>query len=115
MKKFIHKAFLNQDSPAKQPRPAPPQDHTPSFRSGNGAHSGTQQTLNAPPGSLNILLKNHTSSNTVFAYATGLALNDNNAPVLPQSDGKILYYLQSPSSTCAPLSVNCAIPLGAFS
>ena len=69
MKKFIHKAFLNQDSPAKQPHPAPPQDRTPSFQSGYGAHSGTQQTSNAPPGSLNIVLKNHTSSNAVFAYA----------------------------------------------
>lgn len=115
IKKFIHKVFPSQDSPAKQPHPAPSQDRTPSFQSGCGAHSSTQQTLNAPPGSLNIALKNYTSSNTVFAYATGLALNDNNAPVLLQSDGKILYYLQSPSSTCAPLSVNCAIPLGAFS
>src|SRR5882762_3169404 len=105
MKKFIHKAFLNQDPPAKQPHPAPSQDRTPSFQSGYGAHSGTQQTLNASPGSLNIALKNHTSSNTVFAYATGLALNDN-APVLLQSDGGILYYPLSPSSVaffmCSP-------------
>lgn len=111
MKKFIHKVFPNQDSPAKQPHPAPSQDRTPSFQSGYGAHSGTRQTLNAPPGSLKIALKNHTSSNTVFAYVTGLALN-NHAPVLLQSDGKTLYYPQSPS-TCAPLPVSCAIPLGA--
>lgn len=114
MKKFIHKVFSSQDSLANQPHRPVSQDYTLSFHSGyRVAYGDTQQTLDAPPGSLNIALKNHTTSNTVFAYVTGLALNNNNAPVLLQSDGKTLYYPQSPPSTCTPLSVNCAIPLGA--
>ena len=64
------------------------------------------------PSTLNIALQNQTSSSTVYAYITGLAINNNNALFLLQSDGKSYYYPTSPSSTGAPLAKNCAIPLG---
>jgi len=62
---------------------------------------------------LNIALKNTTSSSTVYAYITGLAINNGNALFLLRSDGQTPYYPTSPSSTGSPLGVNCAIPLGA--
>lgn len=62
---------------------------------------------------LQIALKNRTSSNTVYAYITGLAINKSNALFLLQSDGKTPYYPVSPPSIGSPLQVDCAIPLGA--
>ena len=62
---------------------------------------------------LNIALENQTTSSTVYAYITGQALDNNNAVFLLQADGKTPYYPTSPSSTGAPLAVNCAIPLSA--
>lgn len=61
---------------------------------------------------VNIALQNQTTSNTVYAYITGQALENNNAVFLLQSDGKSYYYPSSPSSTGSPLAKNCAIPLG---
>lgn len=62
---------------------------------------------------LNIALQNQTTSNTVYAYITGQAIDNNNALFLLQSDGKTAYYPTSPSSTMQALGANCAIPLGA--
>jgi len=66
----------------------------------------------AASGTLNIGLNNSTGSNTVYAYITGQAINNNNALFLLQSDGKTPYYPSNPSSDGAPLSANCAIALG---
>lgn len=62
---------------------------------------------------VNIALQNQTSSSTVYAYITGLAIDNNNALFLLQSDGKTYYYPTSPSATGSALSQDCAIPLGA--
>ena len=64
---------------------------------------------------LNIALENKTSSSTVYAYITGLAINNGDALFLLQSDGQTPYYPPSPPDTGSPspLGVNCAIPLGA--
>jgi len=62
---------------------------------------------------LNIALQNASSSSTVYAYITGQAVDNNNALVIMQADGKTPYYPSSPSSTGQPLAQNCAIPLGA--
>ncbi|KAJ5675470.1 Glucan endo-1-3-beta-glucosidase [Penicillium macrosclerotiorum] len=62
---------------------------------------------------LNFALKNQTGSNTVYAYITGQAIDNNNALVLLQADGTTAYYPTSPSSTGTALAVDCAIPLGA--
>ena len=61
---------------------------------------------------LNVVLQNQTNSNTVYAYITGQAINNNNALVLLQADGKSLYYPTSPASNGTLLAVNCGIQLG---
>src|SRR5271156_651355 len=63
-------------------------------------------------GTLNIALVNQTTSNTVFAYITGSALQNNGALFLLQSDGKTYYYPTSPPAILQPLGQNCGIPLG---
>jgi hypothetical protein len=62
---------------------------------------------------LQLAFVNQTTSNTVYAYVTGLASAKNNAVFLLQSDGVTGYYPLSPASTGQPLQANCAIPLGA--
>ncbi|KAJ5280844.1 hypothetical protein N7478_006216 [Penicillium angulare] len=62
---------------------------------------------------LDFALVNNTGSDTVYAYITGQAIDNNNALVLIQSDGTTAYYPTSPSSTQTALSQDCAIPLGA--
>ncbi|KAI9854673.1 MAG: hypothetical protein M1813_000920 [Trichoglossum hirsutum] len=64
------------------------------------------------PATLNIALKNSTTSGTVYAYITGHAINNNNALFLLQSDAKTPYYPLSPSERLSPLDVDCAIRLG---
>jgi Beta-1,3-glucanase/Carbohydrate binding module (family 35) len=66
----------------------------------------------ATSSTLNIDLKNNTGSNTVYAYITGLAIDNGNAWFLLQADGHTPYYPPSPPSTLTPLGANCAIPLG---
>ena len=56
---------------------------------------------------------NQTTSNNVYAYITGQAINNNNALFLLQADGQTPYYPSSPSSDGQSLAVNCSIPLGA--
>jgi hypothetical protein len=64
------------------------------------------------PTTLNIDVKNSISSDQVYAYVTGLALENGNHVCLNKSDGKTPYFPESPAHTCAPLSENCSIPLG---
>ena len=61
---------------------------------------------------LDIQLKNNTTSSQVYASITGLALEKNNALFLLQSDGKTPYYPAQPGQDQASLEQNCAIPLG---
>ena len=58
-------------------------------------------------------LVNSTGSGTVYAYVTGLAIDNNNALMLLEADGQTPYYPPSPSGTNQPVPVNCAIPLNA--
>jgi hypothetical protein len=62
---------------------------------------------------LQIDLQNTTTSSSVYAFVTGQAINNNNALMLLESDGRTVYYPASPSSPGAALGANCAIPLGA--
>ena len=62
---------------------------------------------------LNVQLKNQTSSNTVYAYFTGYASDHNNDLFLLQADGQTPYYPAYPPSNLSPLAEDCAIPLGA--
>ncbi|HEY2578472.1 MAG TPA: glycoside hydrolase family 64 protein [Streptosporangiaceae bacterium] len=65
------------------------------------------------PATLPINVMNNTGSDTVYAFVTGLAINNGNALMLIQADGQTPYFPVSPSSTLTPLAVNCAIPLNA--
>jgi hypothetical protein len=82
------------------------------------AYLGTINTIckthqvNMTSPTLTIELKNATTSNTVFAYVTGTALDSGNSLWLLQSDGASPYFPVSPANTQSPLAVNCAIPLG---
>lgn len=61
---------------------------------------------------LNIDIKNQTNSNQVYAYITGQALDNGNHVCLIESDGRTPYYPDNPPQILAPLSKDCAIPLG---
>ena len=62
---------------------------------------------------LQIALRNTTSSSQVYAYITGQAIDNNNALMLLESDGQSVYYPSSPGSPGTPLGADCAIALGA--
>jgi hypothetical protein len=62
--------------------------------------------------SLNIALRNGTTSSNVYAYVTGQAINNNYSCFILQADGHTAYYPVSPSSNGSPLAVPCDIPLG---
>ncbi|KAL8825647.1 MAG: hypothetical protein Q9170_007714 [Blastenia crenularia] len=62
--------------------------------------------------SLDIQLKNNSSSDHVYASITGLALDKNNALFLLQADGKTPYYPAKPGQDQASPEKDCAIPLG---
>ncbi|KAH7130555.1 glucanase B [Dendryphion nanum] len=81
-----------------------------SFQTNNMA---SQQVLSeAAPGTLAIALQNKSSSSNVFAYITGLALNNNNVPIFIQSDGRTVYTPTSPKEPGASLERDVAISLG---
>ncbi|RAL66769.1 hypothetical protein DID88_007552 [Monilinia fructigena] len=67
----------------------------------------------AAAGTLTVGLVNQSSSSTVYAYVTGLAIDNDCAVVLLQDDGSTLYYPENPSSDESALTKNCAISLGA--
>jgi len=62
---------------------------------------------------LQIALQNQTNSSTVYAYITGLAINNNNALILMECDGNTPYYPPNPSSNGTTIPVDVSIPLGA--
>ncbi|HWG22588.1 beta-1,3-glucanase family protein, partial [Actinospica sp.] len=66
----------------------------------------------ASPASLRVDIQNTTSSGAVYAYVTGLAVDNGNALMLLESDGHTVYYPASPSGPGAGLGANCAIALG---
>jgi len=67
----------------------------------------------ASTGTLSVSLYNSTQSSNVYAYITGLAINNNSALFLLESDGATAYYPSNPTSNGTALSANCAIALGA--
>lgn len=65
------------------------------------------------PESLEILLQNQTDSGRVFAYITGISLQQRSgARVLLKSNGKDLYFPENPAKILSELAEDCAIPLG---
>ncbi|OAL29167.1 hypothetical protein AYO20_09320 [Fonsecaea nubica] len=63
--------------------------------------------------SLQIALQNQTTSNTVYAYVTGQAIDRGNALFLLSADGRTPFYPSSPGAVGSSIPQNCAIPLGA--
>jgi len=80
--------------------------------SGQASKETTKLAADQTAATVSFSLQNNTGSDTVYAFVTGLSINDNNALVLLQSDGQTLYYPTSPAATGSPLAANCAIPLG---
>lgn len=97
------------------------QETIPANQANKGAAAGAQGGMaNQQPISaettgqtLNIALRNTTNSSNVYAYITGLALNNKNRPMFIQADGQNIYYPNSPAQTGSPLEVDVAISLGA--
>jgi hypothetical protein len=65
------------------------------------------------PATVSFSIQNNTGSDTVYAFVTGLAINNGNALMLLEADGQTPYYPASPSADGSPLAVDCAIPLNA--
>lgn len=74
--------------------------------------NGLKEDVASDSETLTISLYNSTTSNTVYAYITGLAINNNNAVFLLESNGVTPYYPANPTSNGTALSANCAIALG---
>jgi hypothetical protein len=72
-----------------------------------------QQTFVKMPNSLEIQLQNQSNSSQVYAYVTGISLQERNGSrVLLKANGKDLYFPQNPPKIMSPLTSDCAIPLG---
>ncbi|EXJ83340.1 hypothetical protein A1O1_06961 [Capronia coronata CBS 617.96] len=105
--------------PAPSPGPAPPPASQPDQQPAAAAHPPPSEqrnfnvaSQNQPGSTLNIALQNQTTSNTVYAYITGQAIDNNNALFLLQADGRTPYYPTSPASVGSSIPQNCAIVLG---
>lgn len=81
----------------------------PTTSSSNGAQSLSAQT----DPTMNIALVNTTGSSNVYAYISGLALQNNNAVFMLESDGSSVYFPSSPEGTGKALTADTAIALGA--
>ena len=64
------------------------------------------------PSSLDFSLTNQTTSDQVFAYVTGIALQHGGQRCLIKSNGNDLYFPIDSPSIGSPLAEDCAIPLG---
>jgi hypothetical protein len=71
------------------------------------------QTAEQTAASVSFSLQNNTLSDTVYAFVTGQALDNNGALMLLEADGETPYYPASPSAAGTPLAVDCAIALNA--
>ncbi|KAK7937407.1 glycoside hydrolase family 64 protein [Apiospora aurea] len=66
------------------------------------------------PQSLDIQLQNQSTSSEIYAYVTGISLQQNaGSRVLIKADGRSLYFPANPPRILQPLGEDCAIPLGA--
>lgn len=63
-------------------------------------------------GTLTVALQNQTSSSNVYAYISGLAIDNGSQWVVMRSDAVTPYYLSSNGQIMQPLGADCAIRLG---
>ncbi|CAK7220916.1 hypothetical protein SCUCBS95973_004319 [Sporothrix curviconia] len=78
---------------------------TPAVATTTSASTGT-------PSTLQIALQNNTTSANLYAYVTGLDINNSNAVWMLQSDGVTAYYPANPSSNEQPLQADVSIVVG---
>jgi hypothetical protein len=78
-----------------------------------GSRAALRLAAAQTPATVSFSIQNNTLSDTVYAFVTGLALDNGNALMLLEADGQTPYYPSSPSATGSPLAVDCAIPLNA--
>lgn len=64
------------------------------------------------PNSLQIALKNDSETENVYAYITGIAIQQGGQRCLMKANGKDLYFPQNVSEIGTQLAEDCAIPLG---
>ncbi|KAI1403910.1 glycoside hydrolase family 64 protein [Hypoxylon fuscum] len=64
------------------------------------------------PDSLRVALRNHSDSDQVYAYITGIALQHGGQRCILKADGHDLYFPQNPPAIGSPLTEECAIYLG---
>ena len=93
-------------SPNRPPRPQPGRP-----RPGDGAND-IPSTPATRSGRLIVDLRNDSTSDQVYAYITGQAIDNNNALFLLSADGQTPVYPASPSSTGQRISQNISIELG---
>lgn len=73
----------------------------------------SQTVFDKMPQSLDIQLHNDSNSSQVYAYVTGISLQQRSGQrVLLKANGKDLYFPQEPPKIMSPLAEDCAIPLG---
>ena len=65
------------------------------------------------PASLQVALHNDSTTDQIWAYITGSAIQNNGRRALLKPDGKSLYFPEDPPAIGTPLAEDCAIPLGA--
>ena len=66
------------------------------------------------PSSLQVALHNDSTTDQIWAYITGISLQENNGQrCVLKPDGHSLYFPQDPPAIGTPLAEDCAIPLGA--
>ncbi len=87
-----------------------------SVLAGSGAAVGavvasTRASATAP--TLDVALHNATTSDAVYAFVTGQAIDNGKALFLLRADGRTAYFPSSPPGVGAPVAVDCAIRLGA--
>ncbi|KAI9047434.1 hypothetical protein LZ554_008153 [Drepanopeziza brunnea f. sp. 'monogermtubi'] len=95
---------------SKKPMPAPEPQSIPETKA---AQPQAAEPPAMAPNTMDIQLQNRTESSQVYAYITGLALEQKNSPCLIKADGKTPYYPTSPSAILQPLQEDCSIKLGA--
>ena len=71
------------------------------------------QSAAQTPATVSFSIQNNTLADTVYAFVTGQALDNDGALMLLQADGQTPYYPASPSAAGSPLAVDCAIALNA--
>lgn len=118
LNRFLERVNSKSRSPASSPAPNPPPAPQPQPQPAPAHPPPTDQaplniaSQDSTGTTLTVALQNQTTSNTVYAYITGQALDNNNALFLLSADGRTPYYPTSPDAVGSSIAQDCAIVLG---